>query len=38
MTDAIVANCCTHAHDPSRSVRHDPFASHIPYDWALKHQ
>lgn len=38
MTDAIVANCCTHPHDPSRSVRHDPFASHIPYDWTLKHQ
>ena len=33
---AIVANCCTHAHDPSRSRRLDPFRSHIPYDWAVK--
>jgi dTDP-4-dehydrorhamnose 3,5-epimerase len=39
MTDpyAIVANCPTHAHDPSRSTRLDPFENHIPYDWALKH-
>ena len=36
--DAIVANCCTHPHDPSRSGRHDPLSSHIPYDWGLKHQ
>jgi dTDP-4-dehydrorhamnose 3,5-epimerase len=36
--DAIVANCCTHPHDPSRSGRHDPLKSHIPYDWGLKHQ
>jgi len=34
---AIVANCCTHAHDPSLSTRLDPFDNHIPYDWALKH-
>jgi dTDP-4-dehydrorhamnose 3,5-epimerase len=34
---AIVANCCTHAHDPSRSMRLDPFDNHIPYDWAVKH-
>lgn len=34
---AIVANCCTHAHDPSRSMRLDPFENHIPYDWAVKH-
>ena len=33
---AIVANCCTHVHDPSRSERLDPFTNHIPYDWALK--
>ena len=38
MTDAVVANCCTHPYDPSRSVRHDPFDSHIPYDWEIKHQ
>jgi dTDP-4-dehydrorhamnose 3,5-epimerase len=36
--EAIVANCCTHPHDPSRSSRHDPFNSHIPYDWDVKHQ
>jgi dTDP-4-dehydrorhamnose 3,5-epimerase len=34
---AIVANACTHAHDPSRSDRLDPFTNHIPYDWALRH-
>jgi len=33
---AIVANCCTHAHDPSLSSRLDPFENDIPYDWALK--
>ena len=35
---AIVANCCTHAHDPSRSTRLDPFDRSIPYDWNLRHQ
>jgi dTDP-4-dehydrorhamnose 3,5-epimerase len=35
---AIVANCATHPHDPSRSIRLDPFTNHIPYDWAVKHQ
>jgi dTDP-4-dehydrorhamnose 3,5-epimerase len=35
---AIVANCCTHAHDPSRSTRLNPQDSHIPYDWAVKHE
>jgi dTDP-4-dehydrorhamnose 3,5-epimerase len=34
---AIVANACTHPHDPSRSIRLDPFDNHIPYDWAVKH-
>jgi len=33
---AIVANCCTHSHDPSLSERMDPFENHIPYDWAIK--
>jgi dTDP-4-dehydrorhamnose 3,5-epimerase len=33
---AIVANCCTHPHDPSRSQRLDPFNNHIPYDWAVR--
>ncbi len=35
---AIVANCSTHPHDPSRGTRLDPFHNHIPYDWAVKHQ
>ncbi len=35
---AIIANCCTHAHDPSanRSDRLDPFNNEIPYDWDVK--
>jgi dTDP-4-dehydrorhamnose 3,5-epimerase len=33
---SIVANCCTHAHDPSRSSRLDPFDNHIPYNWAVR--
>lgn len=35
---AIVANCCTHAHDPTanRSERLDPFDNHIPYDWRVR--
>lgn len=32
---AIIANCCTHPHDPSRSRRLDPFDATIPYDWNL---
>lgn len=35
--DALVANCATHAHDPSRTTRLDPFDNHIPYDWAVRH-
>lgn len=35
---AIVANCCTHPHDPSRSSRLDPLQNPIPYDWGVKHQ
>ena len=35
---AIVANCCTHPHDPARSTRLDPFTSSIPYDWSVRHQ
>jgi dTDP-4-dehydrorhamnose 3,5-epimerase len=34
---AIVANCCTHPHDPARSTRLDAFNNHIPYDWKIKH-
>jgi dTDP-4-dehydrorhamnose 3,5-epimerase len=33
---ALVANCCTHPHDPSRTTRLDPFDNHIPYDWDLR--
>ncbi|MHC5022856.1 MAG: dTDP-4-dehydrorhamnose 3,5-epimerase family protein [Planctomycetota bacterium] len=40
MTDpfALVANCCTHAHDPDahRTERLDPFVNDIPYDWAVR--
>lgn len=38
MTDphAIVANCCSHPHDPTRSDRLDPFKNDIPYDWAVR--
>ena len=35
--DAIIANCCTHVHDPQRSERLDPFNNHIPYQWDVKH-
>jgi len=34
---AIVANCCTHEHDPSLSTRLDPFSDRIPYDWDVRH-
>ena len=34
--EALIANCCTHAHDPSRSSRMDPWENHIPYDWRVK--
>jgi dTDP-4-dehydrorhamnose 3,5-epimerase len=35
---ALVANCCTHAHEPNanRTERLDPTRNHIPYDWAVK--
>ncbi len=35
---AIVANACTHPHDPARSERIDPFANDFPYDWGIKHR
>jgi dTDP-4-dehydrorhamnose 3,5-epimerase len=35
---AVLANCCTHEHDPTRSTRLDPFQNHIPYDWGLRHE
>lgn len=34
---AMIANCCTHPHDPSRTTRLDPFSSHIPYQWTVRH-
>jgi dTDP-4-dehydrorhamnose 3,5-epimerase len=33
---AIIANCCTHPHDPARSTRMDPLGNTIPYDWNSK--
>jgi dTDP-4-dehydrorhamnose 3,5-epimerase len=33
---ALVANCCTHPHDPARTERLDPFDNQIPYDWAVR--
>jgi dTDP-4-dehydrorhamnose 3,5-epimerase len=40
MTDpfAIIANCCTHPHDPARTTRLDPFDPSIPYDWSVRHR
>jgi dTDP-4-dehydrorhamnose 3,5-epimerase len=35
---AIVANCATHPHDPSRTRRLDPSDPSIPYNWALRHR
>jgi dTDP-4-dehydrorhamnose 3,5-epimerase len=35
---AIIANCSTEPHHPDEIERMDPFKSHIPYDWALKHR
>jgi dTDP-4-dehydrorhamnose 3,5-epimerase len=35
---AIVANCCTHPHDPRLSTRIDPFDNDIPYDWSVRHR
>ncbi len=34
---ALVANCCTHPHDPTQSERLDPFINDIPYDWGVRH-
>jgi dTDP-4-dehydrorhamnose 3,5-epimerase len=33
--EALIANCCTHAHDSKRSSRLDPWKNHIPYSWAV---
>jgi len=34
---AIVANCATLPHSPEEIVRMEPFSSHIPYEWGLRH-
>lgn len=34
--ESIVANCCTHPHDMSRSDRQPPHGSGFPYDWAVR--
>ena len=31
---SVMANCCTHEHDPRRSERVDPHSNSIPYDWS----
>lgn len=33
---AVVANCCTHSHDPTLSERMDPIDSPIPYSWNVR--
>jgi dTDP-4-dehydrorhamnose 3,5-epimerase len=33
---SLVANCCTHEHDPTLSDRLDPFENDIPYDWSVR--
>jgi dTDP-4-dehydrorhamnose 3,5-epimerase len=33
---ALVANCATHTHDPSRTSRLDPTDPAVPYDWAVR--
>jgi dTDP-4-dehydrorhamnose 3,5-epimerase len=35
---ALIANCSTHPHDPSRTTRLDPLKNHIPYDWTIQHR
>lgn len=33
---AMVANCCTHVHDPARTERMDPVNNHISYNWDIR--
>jgi len=35
---SVVANCCTHEHDPSRSERLDPHSNDLGYDWSRRDQ
>lgn len=37
VTQAIVANCSTHPHDPAEIERIDPLNNDIPYQWGVKH-
>ncbi|HMQ16150.1 MAG TPA: dTDP-4-dehydrorhamnose 3,5-epimerase family protein [Phycisphaerae bacterium] len=34
---ALLANCCTHVHDPSLTTRLAPFDPSIPYNWEVRH-
>ena len=37
--ESIIANCATHPHDPSMSLRLDPINNDlIPYDWVIKNK
>lgn len=36
-TEAIIANCATIPHDPTETVRIDPFSPEIPYQWKPPH-
>lgn len=39
MTDsALVANCATHPHDPTRTERLDPLGGAVRYDWGVRHR
>jgi dTDP-4-dehydrorhamnose 3,5-epimerase len=33
---SVMANCCTHEHDPSRSERIDPYLNDLGYDWSRR--
>ena len=34
--ESILANCCTHPHDPSRSIHKAPRDPEIPYAWETR--
>jgi dTDP-4-dehydrorhamnose 3,5-epimerase len=34
---AIVANCANIPHDPTETIRIDPFTPTIPYSWGIRH-
>ena len=33
---SILANCCTHPHDPKEMISYDPLGEKVPYDWKIK--